>query len=395
MNKFIIFLLLFLFCLSSVATSTITRYGSDFKIVGNEISFKINDRLGSDRLTLDDENVVAESNNLPYGQQLKNSNVKFGFTGKELDASNNYYFNARYYDFDSSKFLGVDPVSNNHAYSYVSNNPMNMIDPDGMRLKVVPVSEACMDISTYIDDENVYLEDTLLNIVDISTYVLGEDANREVLNFDDTLVNVVDNLNSFFEDDLFYADDFGYITSKEVYDGTNSDKRSLFRIINDVIEHSEEVNIVYMRSLNPAGFFIGKNHLVIQESTSIDNSVLNLGKWGQEISFSDPAIALIHELGHVRGLLLSPDKTNRLTYGESVAIASENIGRRIKGMPERFYYDIFLKYSDFDDDYYSIYARTPRNYDKFSDSFDFILYEPIFPDSTIQTTDLNLEDIDE
>ncbi len=132
MNKFTIFLLLFLLCLSSVNASTITHYGSDFKIIGNEISYKINDRLGSDRLTLNNENVIAESNVLPYGQQLKNNNVKFSFTGKELDNTNNYYFNARYYDYDSGKFLGVDPVSDNHAYAYVSNNPMNYIDPSGL-----------------------------------------------------------------------------------------------------------------------------------------------------------------------------------------------------------------------------------------------------------------------
>ena len=131
MSKILLFILLFLLCFGSVSASVVTRYGSDFKIVGDKIFFKVSDRLSSDRLTLQNEAVVAESNILPYGQQLKNSNVKFGFTGKELDDTNNYYFNARYYDFDSGKFLGVDPVSDNHAYAYVSNNPMNYIDPSG------------------------------------------------------------------------------------------------------------------------------------------------------------------------------------------------------------------------------------------------------------------------
>ncbi len=124
--------MLFLLCFSSVSASVVTRHGSDFKIVGDKISFKINDKLGSDRLTLNGGEVVAESNVLPYGQPIKNNNVKFGFTGKELDSTDNYYFNARYYDYDSGKFLGVDPVSDNHAYSYVSNNPMNYVDPSGM-----------------------------------------------------------------------------------------------------------------------------------------------------------------------------------------------------------------------------------------------------------------------
>ena len=132
MIRVCLFIVLFLLCFNSVSASTLTRYGSDFKIVNNEISFKVSDRLGTDRLTFDDENVVAESNVLPYGQQLKNRDVKFGFTGKELDDTDNYYFNARYYDFDSGKFLGVDPVLDNHAYAFVSNNPMNYVDPSGM-----------------------------------------------------------------------------------------------------------------------------------------------------------------------------------------------------------------------------------------------------------------------
>ncbi len=131
-SKILLFIILFLLCFSSVSASTLTRYGSDFKIVGDEISFKVSDRLGGDRLILDDDSIIAESNVLPYGQQLKNNNVKFGFTGKELDNTDNYYFNARYYDFDSGKFLGVDPVSDNHAHAFVSNNPMNYIDPSGM-----------------------------------------------------------------------------------------------------------------------------------------------------------------------------------------------------------------------------------------------------------------------
>ncbi|MBT4334519.1 RHS repeat-associated core domain-containing protein, partial [archaeon] len=53
-------------------------------------------------------------------------------TGKELDESNLYYFGARYYDSESGRFTSVDPVKENHAYSYVNNNPLNLIDPTGM-----------------------------------------------------------------------------------------------------------------------------------------------------------------------------------------------------------------------------------------------------------------------
>ncbi len=48
MRKEIFILMIFVVSCSSVFASTITRYGSDFTIVENEISFKVNDRLGTE-----------------------------------------------------------------------------------------------------------------------------------------------------------------------------------------------------------------------------------------------------------------------------------------------------------------------------------------------------------
>ena len=98
--------------------------------------------------------------------KLKNNNVKFGFTGKKLDDTDNYYFNARYYDFDSGKFLGVDPVSDNHAYSFVSNNPMNYIDPSGMTEEDVEGDE--------------YWENVFIGYVDFEWYDMIRDDIPEI-----------------------------------------------------------------------------------------------------------------------------------------------------------------------------------------------------------------------
>ena len=69
---------------------------------------------------------------LPFGQELINEGIKYTFaTGKELDSSGLYYFGARYYDPQISRFISVDPFRENHAYSYVKNNPLNLIDPTG------------------------------------------------------------------------------------------------------------------------------------------------------------------------------------------------------------------------------------------------------------------------
>jgi len=88
--------------------------------------------LGSNRLTTDSSGEVKEKfKSLPSGQVMENGGVKYSFTGKELDKSGLYYFNARYYDSNLGRFTSVDPVEDNHAYAYVSNNPMNLVDPNG------------------------------------------------------------------------------------------------------------------------------------------------------------------------------------------------------------------------------------------------------------------------
>jgi RHS repeat-associated protein len=96
------------------------NYYAGSKLIAVNDKYKYQDRMGSD----------VESRSLPFGQSLDIEN-RFSFTGKELD-KDLHYFNARYYDSNLGKFTSVDPVRNNHAYSYVRNNPMNYVDPTGM-----------------------------------------------------------------------------------------------------------------------------------------------------------------------------------------------------------------------------------------------------------------------
>ncbi len=131
MLKKIISIILFLLIINCVNAETITRYDSDFVISNNQISFRIKDRMNNERLEIDSENITAKFNNLPYGQEIQKNNLKYGFSNKEKDETDQHYFNARYYDSDSGRFLSGDSVEDNHAYSFVNNNPMNYIDPDG------------------------------------------------------------------------------------------------------------------------------------------------------------------------------------------------------------------------------------------------------------------------
>jgi len=120
--------------LKSKVTRHVYGLGHVADVTNGEVTYLHQDRLGSTRLMTDSEGeVVGEFKSLPFGQEIVNNDVRYSFaTGKELDSSGLYYFGARYYDPNIGRFTSVDPVRDNHAYSYVGNNPMNYVDPSGM-----------------------------------------------------------------------------------------------------------------------------------------------------------------------------------------------------------------------------------------------------------------------
>src|SRR5690554_7774977 len=79
--------------------------------------------------------IVEHNQSTTYsGGQYDNA---YKFNGKELDeATQIYYYGARYYDPRISIFISVDPLAEQFVgwtpYHYVHNNPINLIDPTGM-----------------------------------------------------------------------------------------------------------------------------------------------------------------------------------------------------------------------------------------------------------------------
>jgi len=64
------------------------------------------------------------------------TNNPYGYTGREVDADDLYYYRARYYDPTLERFISEDPIGFSSGdfnwYRYVRNDPVNLVDPEGL-----------------------------------------------------------------------------------------------------------------------------------------------------------------------------------------------------------------------------------------------------------------------
>jgi RHS repeat-associated protein len=139
-----------------------------------ECQYYLTDQVDSVSVVTDDKaEVVNRFEYLPYGESWiteGDGRNRAKYNSQELDAETNFYFyNARYYDPEVSRFVTADNVIDGeystqgwNRYSYCHNNPVRYKDPtghgyaDGEMYRDTPVGTATADGSNKMSKDELY-----------------------------------------------------------------------------------------------------------------------------------------------------------------------------------------------------------------------------------------------
>ena len=139
--------------------------------------YYLKDHLGSIRAVIDEDNNCVSAQDYDMWDYLLENRTfdiereKYKFTSKERDEESNYdYFGARYYMSRIGRWGSIDPLFEKHfdfsPYNYVLDNPLKLIDPDGMQVDAT---------SNSITDK--ILNNIISDILFITGYKIGRDES--------------------------------------------------------------------------------------------------------------------------------------------------------------------------------------------------------------------------
>ena len=127
----------------STLNPILTGLGIDERYARNDTNgrtYYLTDHLGSTRVLLDaNGNVVNKYDYDPYGNVQQTGtgfSNPYQYTGREKDANGLMHYRARYYHPGMGRFIAEDPIGlagGLNTYGYVGGNPLEFIDPDGLR----------------------------------------------------------------------------------------------------------------------------------------------------------------------------------------------------------------------------------------------------------------------
>ncbi|CAA6798535.1 MAG: Unknown protein [uncultured Sulfurovum sp.] len=94
---------------------------------------------------------------LEHKKRNKNETLNpYGYTGREIEMNDLYYYRARYYDPTTQRFLSLDPIGfmsgDFNFYRYVGNSPIGWIDPFGLEAEESGIWDNVVGFITSIFD---------------------------------------------------------------------------------------------------------------------------------------------------------------------------------------------------------------------------------------------------
>jgi len=123
---------------SSTVVKTIKNDGT------TSTSYLYSNHLGSTVLSTKENGTLDSSlEYYPYGEEITtiSTNTDKLYTGQRKDDSSNlYFYNARYYNPQTSHFISADKAEGPNRYAYVGNNPVMRNDPSGNQSASPPIS---------------------------------------------------------------------------------------------------------------------------------------------------------------------------------------------------------------------------------------------------------------
>ncbi len=207
----------------------------------------------------------------PWGESLyhwesgsSSWNSPFRFNSKEFDAETGmHYYGARYHHPKLSVWMSVDPLVHKtlESYQYTGNNPIMMIDPNGL---TDFINSATGEVATINDGMNQTVEVTSENWTTVMDFKKNEDGN-----------NPTNDYNSFITDNggvaVPTADNGGFIKDKEMFLGFMAFKAG---------NEEKEVAAWEVASDEKSGFVV--QPWVSNTKTESDNDPENVEKYGFE-----------------------------------------------------------------------------------------------------------------
>jgi RHS repeat-associated protein len=204
-----------------IETLTVSS-GSSTNVV--TIRYQYSNHLGSACLELDNTgDIISYEEYHPFGTtsyrsgrtEIEVSLKRYKYIGKERDNETGlYYYGARYYAAWLCRFISVDPLfekyPNISSYAYCANNPVKLVDTDGMEFDpkedtkyVQPMEQ---DIKTRLDETRASME----------RYEEGSDEYNRLSNHATELDNALTEINALRNDqNNLYKINFGGMEFKK------------------------------------------------------------------------------------------------------------------------------------------------------------------------------------